>query len=69
MLPIVVDNLNGIQIVRNNDTKMANVTERNFYKDATKGNEDVLSKVRVSRDNGKPITVLANPIKLALMEK
>ena len=61
--PIAADNLNGMQVVRNDDSKMANVTERNFYKDAAKGKEDVISEILVSKDNGKLITVLADPIK------
>ncbi|SFD46465.1 methyl-accepting chemotaxis protein [Clostridium uliginosum] len=61
--PIVVDNLNAMQIVRNDDTKMANLTDRTFYKEAASGKDDVISDVLVSKDNGKLITILANPIK------
>lgn len=60
--PIAVDNLNGMQIVRNDDTKMGSVTDRNFYRDTVKGKEDVVSEVLVSKDNGKLITVLSDPI-------
>lgn len=61
--PIVVTNSNAMQIVKSDNAAMSNVSDRNFYQEAIKGQGEVVSEVIVSKDNGHLISVLATNIK------
>lgn len=61
--PLVVTNSNAMQLVKSDNAKMSNVADRSFYKLAIKGQEEVISEVLVSKDNGHLIAVLATPIR------
>jgi methyl-accepting chemotaxis protein len=61
--PIVVTGGNGTQIARSDNAMLTNVSDRNFFKLAMKGQEEVVSEVLVSKDNGHLISVLAAPVK------
>ncbi len=58
-----VTKLDGVQFVRSDDSKSSDISDRNFYKSALKGQDEVVSEVLVSKDNGSLITVLATPIR------
>lgn len=62
LINIVVTNSNAMQVVKSDDSKLSNVSDRNFYQLAIKGQEEVVSEVLVSKDNGHLISVLATPI-------
>lgn len=61
--PIEVINPDGDQIVRSDDSKLNNIRDRNFFQLAIKGQEEVVSEVLASKDNGHLVTVLATPIR------
>ena len=61
--PIEVINSNGDQIVRSDDSKLNNIKDRNFFQLAVEGQEEVVSEVLVSKDNGHLVTVLATPVR------
>lgn len=63
MSPLVVTNAQAMQLVKSDTAAMANVADRNFYKEAISGKAEVVSEVLVSKDNGHLIAVLAAPIK------
>ena len=52
----------GVQVVRGDDIKLGKVSEREFYKEAMSGKEEVASKWLVSTTTGKPIVILATPV-------
>ncbi|WP_234122465.1 methyl-accepting chemotaxis protein [Clostridium hydrogenum] len=60
---IVVTKSDGNQFARSDNGKLSNISDRDFFKAALKGKEDVVSDVLVSKSNGKLITVLATPIR------
>lgn len=53
----------GNQFARSNDAKLTNVSDRDFFQQALKGKENVISDVMVSKDNGHLIDVLATPLR------
>lgn len=53
----------GVQVVRGDDIKLGKVSEREFYKEAMSGKEEVASKWLVSTTTGKPIVILATPVR------
>lgn len=59
----VVTKSDGNQFVRVPESKLTNVKDRNFFQLAMKGQEEVVSEILVSNNNGQLITVLATPIK------
>lgn len=58
-----VTRLDGNQLVKGDDSKLSNISDRNFYKLAVKGQEEVVSEVLVAKDSGQLVTVLATPIR------
>ncbi|WP_110955028.1 methyl-accepting chemotaxis protein [Anaerosinus massiliensis] len=69
LAPIVVTGANAMQVVKSDSAPLANVADRNFFKDAISGKEEVVSEVLVSKDNGHLISVLAAPVKDAASGK
>lgn len=59
---IVVTGNDGQQLVRSDEAKLVNLKERDYFKAAMQGNEDV-SEVIVSKTSGKAITVIEVPVK------
>jgi len=53
----------GAQVVRGDDIKLGKVSEREFYIEAMSGKEEVASKWLVSTTTGKPIVILATPVR------
>lgn len=58
-----VTNLGGNQLVKSDDSKLSNISDRNFYQLAVKGQEEVVSEVLAAKDTGHLVTVLATPIR------
>lgn len=61
--PIEVINSDGNQIVRSDNSKLNNIKDRNFFKLAIEGQEEVVSEVLASKDDGHLVTVLATPVR------
>lgn len=61
-LELVVDDTMGNQRFRDDNQKLGNAAQRQFFQDAIKGKE-VVSDVIISMSDGKPIVVLAVPLK------
>ena len=61
--PIEVINSDGDQIVRSDDSKLNNIKDRNFFQLAVEGQEEVVSEVLASKDDGHLVTVLATPVR------
>jgi len=61
-LELVVDDTMGNQRFRDDNQKLGNAAQRQFFQDAIKGKE-VISDVIISMSDGKPIVVLAVPLK------
>lgn len=59
---IVVTGNDGQQLVRSDEAKLVNLKERDYFKAAMQGKEDV-SEVIVSKTSGKAITVIEVPVK------
>ncbi len=53
----------GNQVVRGDNVKLGKVGEREFYKEAMAGKAEVASKWLVSTTTGKPIVILATPVR------
>ncbi|WP_094602761.1 Methyl-accepting chemotaxis protein McpA [Sporomusa silvacetica DSM 10669] len=53
----------GVQVVRGDDIKLGKVSEREFYKDAMSGKDEVASKWLISTTTGRPIVILATPVR------
>jgi methyl-accepting chemotaxis protein len=53
----------GNQVVRGDDVKLGKVAEREFYKEAMSGKDEVASKWLISTTTGKPIVILATPVR------
>lgn len=53
----------GNQVVRGDDIKLGKVAEREFYKEAMSGKDEVASKWLISTTTGKPIVILATPVR------
>lgn len=62
-VPISVEPANGKQIVKSDNSALVDVTDREFFQLAMKGQEEVISEVLISKSNGHPIVVLATPIR------
>lgn len=60
---MAVANTSGKHIVKSNDEPLSDITDRNFYKMAMAGKDEVVSEILISKATGKPITVLATPIR------
>jgi methyl-accepting chemotaxis protein len=65
LVPISVDNDKGKQLVKSDNSKLVDVTDRQFYQMAMQGKEEVVSEVLISKSNGQPIVILATPIRSA----
>jgi len=59
----VVTKPDANQFVRSDDSKLTNISDRNFFQLAIKGQEEVVSEVLVNKDNGHLVIVLATPIR------
>jgi len=62
-MSIAVSNNEGRQIVRSTDESLSTIADRNFYKQAMGGQEEVVSEVLISKATNKPITILAAPVR------
>lgn len=60
---ISVINKEGKQIVKNDNSSLVNVSDRPFYQQVIKGQDDFVSEVIVSKSNGNPMVILSTPIK------
>ena len=60
---ISVSDSQGMQFVRSDNTKLNNIADREFFKLAMKGQEEVVSEVVVSRTNNQLASIFATPIK------
>lgn len=63
LTPICVTSAQGKQIIRSDSNPLADVSDRQYFKDAIKGNEEVISEVLLNKANNRPILILATPIK------
>lgn len=63
--PISVDSAQAKQIVRSDSLGLVDVADREFYRLAMRGQEEVVSDVLTSKATGHPIVILATPIKAA----
>lgn len=61
--PIAVDNATGWQVVKSDGTKLIEVTDRKFYREALQGTQEAISEVLISRAVGNPVVALATPIR------
>jgi len=61
--PITVDSSKGKQLVKDDNSALVDVSDRNFFLQAMAGKEDVISEVIISRSNNQPIIILATPIR------
>jgi methyl-accepting chemotaxis protein len=61
--PIEVIDSDGNQIVRSDNLKLNNIKDRNFFKLAAEGQEEVVSEILASKDDGHLVTVLATPVR------
>ena len=59
---IIICGKNGMQIVRSDNSKLVDVSSRDYFKEALKGNEYV-SEVIVSKNTGLAIVVIEVPVK------
>lgn len=59
---IVITENSGQQLVRSDDSKFVNLSARDYFKEAMKGNENV-SEVVVSKTTGLAIVVIEVPVK------
>lgn len=64
-VPISVETSQAKQIVKSDDSALVDVSDREFFQLAMKGQEEVFSDVLMSKANDHPIVVLATPIKSA----
>lgn len=62
-IDMVVSDTTGKQVVRGDDAKLVNVSNRSFYQEALKGTDEVISEVLISSRDGQPVVVLATPIR------
>ncbi|MDR3561854.1 MAG: cache domain-containing protein [Negativicutes bacterium] len=60
-IPVAVDR-DGRQVAKTATYSMSGIADRQFYIEAMKGNEEVLSEVVVSRSTGLSTVILATPI-------
>lgn len=60
---ISVDRPDGQQFVRSEDAQLVNVSDRDFFQSAIKGEDEVISEVLFTKSSKKLITVLATPIR------
>lgn len=58
-----VDNAQGKQAVKSDDTALVDVADRPFYRDAMQGKENIISDVLVSRATNQAMVILAAPIR------
>ena len=59
---IILSDIKGMQIVRSDDSKPVDVSTRDYFQSALKGNEDV-SEVVVSKTTGQAIVVIEVPVR------
>lgn len=62
-IAMALDDDKGNQVVRGDDVKLGTVGQRDFYKEAMSGKEEVASKWLVSTTTNKPIVILASPVR------
>lgn len=60
---MALSNDKGNQVVRGDDIKLGTVSQRDFYKEAMSGTDGVASKAMISTTTGKPIVILASPVR------
>ncbi|MBU2700207.1 methyl-accepting chemotaxis protein [Sporomusaceae bacterium BoRhaA] len=60
---MALSNDKGNQVVRGDDIKLGKVSQREFYKEAMSGTDEVASKSMISMTTGKPIVILASPVR------
>lgn len=60
---ITVSNSNGVQTVKSDNANLSNVADRDFFKSAIKGEDEVVSQILKSQATGQLITVLSTPIR------
>ncbi|MDS0524861.1 methyl-accepting chemotaxis protein [Clostridium sp. SHJSY1] len=59
----VASKIDGNQFVRSDAGSLSNISDRNFFKLASGGQDEVVSEILISKANNHPITVLATPLK------
>ncbi|VBB05095.1 Hypothetical protein LUCI_0301 [Lucifera butyrica] len=60
---MALDDNQGRQVARGDDVKLGTVSKREFYQEAISGKEEVASKWLKSTTTGKPIVILAAPVR------
>jgi methyl-accepting chemotaxis protein len=60
--PVVLDNANGDPVAKNDDTPLANVSDRDYFKEIVNGKDSAISSVIIGKGNGHPMVVLATPV-------
>lgn len=63
ILSIVLTKADGNQVLRSDKGKLSSIADRDFFKEALSGKEEVVSDVLVSKSDGKLIVVLAVPVR------
>lgn len=63
LLPISLENNKGQQVTKSNNSKLTDVSNREFFKQAMQGKEEVVSEVMISFSNNHPIFNLATPVR------
>lgn len=53
----------GKQVVKNDTSPLVDVSDRPFYQQVIKGQDDFISDVIISKSNGNPMVILSTPIK------
>jgi len=65
-MSFTLDDLNGNQIVRGDDTPLINVGEREYYQSARKGNTETISEANFSKNTKQFVVSMAIPIQANL---
>lgn len=60
---VTVSNSDGMQTVKSDDAKLSSIADRDFFKSAIKGEDEVVSQILKSQATGQLITVLSTPIR------
>lgn len=60
---ITVSNSDGMQTVKSDNANLSSIADRDFFKSAIKGNDEVVSQILKSQATGQLITVLSAPIR------
>lgn len=61
--PIAIVNGQGMHIVRNDNNRLPDVSQRPYFKQIMQGSDDVVSDVLIGQTNGHPMVILATTIK------